>query len=63
MKEFCVNCDVTFSGNFYVIADSEEEAEKKIKEKQVVPSDIRNFYHLNTQILEVEVEREEVEEV
>ena len=59
MKEYRVDCDVTFSGSFYVEANSEEEAQEIIKNKQVVPSDIRNFYHFSTQVTEIECEREE----
>lgn len=56
MKEYAVNCDITFSGTFYVEAMSEEDAENKVKTRSVVPSDIRNFYHFDTQILDVECE-------
>ena len=61
MTEYRVDCDVTFGGSFYVEANSEEEAQEIIKNKQVVPSDIRNFYHINTQVIEIECEREEEE--
>lgn len=62
MNEYCVNCDVIFSGDFYIKANSEEEAEQIVKERQYVPSDIRNFYHFDTSINEVELEEENVDE-
>lgn len=62
MNEYCVNCDVTFSGNFYIRANSEEEAKAKVKGMSIVPSDIRNFYLFDTSINEVELEEENVED-
>ena len=62
MNEYCVNCDVTFSGNFYVRATSEEEARQIVADKHPVPSDIRNFYHFDTSINEVELEEENMDE-
>ena len=56
MTEFCVNCDITFSGNYYVEAETEDEARKIVQNKQFVPSDIRNFYHFDTSINEIEEE-------
>ena len=56
MKEYGVVCDITFSGTYYVEAETEEEARRLILNKQFVPSDIRNFYHFNTDIQDVEVD-------
>ena len=53
MKEFEVICDVTFSGSFFVEAETEDEARQKVMNKQVVPSDIRNFVHFETDIQDV----------
>lgn len=53
MKEFEVICDVTFSGSFYIEAETADEAKKKVYAKQVVPSDIRNFVHFDTDIQDV----------
>lgn len=61
MNEYCVNCDVTFSGDFYIRANSEEEAREKVNKMCIVPSDIRNFYLFDTSINEVELEEENVE--
>lgn len=54
LQEFEVQCDVTFSGSFYVNAETEEEAKAKVKGMSIVPSDIRNFCHFSTDILDVE---------
>ena len=62
MNEYCVNCDITFSGNYYVQAKSEEEARNIVQGKQFVPSDIRNFYHFDTDIQDVELEEENIDE-
>ena len=53
MKEFEVICDVLFSGSFFVEAETAEEAKKKVYGKQVVPSDVRNFMHSDTDIQDV----------
>ena len=55
MKEFGVVCDIIFSGTYYVEAETEDEARRIVEGKQFVPSDIRNFYHFNTDIQDVEV--------
>lgn len=54
MKEYCVNCDVTVSGNFYVNANSEEEARKIVRDMHPTLSDLTNFYFFSTEIQEVE---------
>ena len=53
MKEFEVICDVLFSGSFFVEAETEDEAKRKIYSKQIVPSDIRNFVHFETDIQDI----------
>ena len=52
-KEFCVQADVTMSGNIYVEAENEEEAIKKVRAMNFVASDLRNFYWLSTEIVDV----------
>ena len=54
MKEYCVNCDVTVSGNFYVNANSEEEARQIVRDMHPTIYDLRNFYFFSTEIQEVE---------
>ena len=55
MAIFSVHTDITFSGVIEIIADTEEQAIKLIKEKSYVPSDLRNcFYHFSTDIVDVE---------
>ena len=53
MKEFEVQCDITFSGSLYIEAETEEEAKIKAKNMRIVPSDIRNFYHFTTEVTDV----------
>ena len=61
MKEFCVNCDVTVSGSFYVNANSEEEARRIVEDMHPTNYDIRDFYYFDKEIQDVE-ELGEVEE-
>lgn len=49
-KTYAVKVDVTMGGFFYVEADSPEEAERIVNEKRITPSDLRNFFHLDTDI-------------
>ena len=53
MKEFEISCDVTFSGSFFIEAETEDEARQTAMNKQVVPSDIRNFVHFSTDIQDI----------
>lgn len=46
-----LHVDVVFSGNFEVEAKTKKEAEEKIRNKYLVPNDIRNFYHIKTRIV------------
>lgn len=43
-KTFEVVVDVVMSGNFYIEADTPEQAEKIAKNKSIVASDLRHFY-------------------
>ena len=54
MKEYCINCDVTVSGNFYVKATSEEEARQIVRDMHPTIYDLRNFYFFNTEIQDIE---------
>lgn len=56
MKEFCVHVDVTMSGYVYVNANNEEEARKKVQNKNFTGADLTNFYPLGTDIIDVEEE-------
>ena len=55
-KEFCVQVDVTMSGNVYVKASSKEEAERIAREMDFVGSDLTSFYWLGTEVVDVEEE-------
>ena len=59
MKEFCIYADVVFTGNFYIEAETEEEAIKKLKERSIVPSDLRSGLFCNTGLEVVDVEEAE----
>ena len=52
-KEFCVQVDVTMSGNIYVEAENEKEAIKKVRAMDFTSSDLRNFYWLSTEIVDI----------
>ena len=54
MKEYCVNCDVTVAGNFYVNANSEEEAKRIVEDMHPQMYDLRNFYYYSKEIQDVE---------
>lgn len=56
MKEFRVQVDVVFTGDLYITASSEKEAKEIARGKQLVPSDLKNFYMLDTKVIEVEEE-------
>lgn len=55
-KEFCVQVDVTMSGNVYVNASNEQEAMKLVREIKFTPNDLRNFYGVDLEIVDVEEE-------
>lgn len=51
-KTYRVMVDVLMSGCFYIEADSPTEADRIILEKTITPSDLRNFCHVNTEVIE-----------
>ena len=53
INSYEVNVDVTMGGWLYVDAESKEEAERIAKEKLLVASDLRNFCHLSTEVIDV----------
>ena len=58
MKEYTVNVDVTMTGSCFVEAENEQEAIEKVKGMQFVASDLRNFYHFSTDVLEAYAEND-----
>lgn len=54
MAEYQVSVDTRFSGTMYIEANSAKEAEQIARSKSLVPSDIKNFYHSKTTVVEVE---------
>jgi hypothetical protein len=60
--KFDVKLDVTMSGTIEVEADSQKEAMVIAKNKQFVPSDLRNFYWVGNDVEEAEPYLEESEE-
>lgn len=56
MKSFRVQIDVVFSGDLYIAAENEKQARELAKGKQLVPSDLKNFYMLDTKVIDVEEE-------
>lgn len=61
MKEFRVQIDVVFTGDLYITAKDEKQARELAKNKQLVPSDLKNFYMLDTKVLEVEEDEDSLE--
>lgn len=53
IKTYEVKADVTMSGCFYIEAESPQEAEEEAK-KRVFAYDLRDFYHLKTEVLNVQ---------
>lgn len=54
MKEFCIQVDVTMSGNIYVDANSKEEALAIVDKMNFRASDLTNFYQIDAQIVDIE---------
>ena len=52
--KYLVHVDVTMSGYVEVEADTEECATEIAKGKSYTPSDLKNFYHVSNEIVEVE---------
>ena len=53
-KIYSIYLDVTMAGYLDVEAESAEEAETIAKETKFVPSDLRHFNHIATDVVEVE---------
>ena len=56
MAEYRLTVDVTMSGDIYIEADNLEEAKKKFNEMYFVASDLRNFYQVNAEVVDVHKE-------
>lgn len=54
MAEYQIFVDVTFSGTMYIEASNKKEAKQKARSKQLVPSDLKNYYHRYTRAIEAE---------
>ena len=54
MAKYLVHIDVTFSGDVEVMADTEEQAKALAELSVSVPSDIRNFYLFDKQVVDIE---------
>lgn len=54
MKEFCIRVDVTMSGSVYVDANSKEEAIAKVDKMNFKSSDLKDFYQIDVQIVDIE---------
>ena len=54
MKKFLIQVDVTFSGNIEIEANTEAEAKALLKGETFVPSDIKNFWYLNSEVVDIE---------
>ena len=52
--KFKVQVDVTMSMNVTIEASSKEEAERMIKGKQYLPSDLGNAWHVGNEVVEIE---------
>ena len=55
-KTFKIQMDVTMSGNVYIEAETEEEAQRKIMDKNFTPSDLKHFWFVGSDIVEIEEE-------
>ncbi len=56
--KFDVTIDVTMGMSVTIEASSEEEAERIIKEKHYVPTDLRNSWHVGNKVVDI-IEAEE----
>lgn len=52
-KEFEVQIDVTMSGTLYITAENEQQARIVAEAMQFVASDLRNFYQVNVEAVDV----------
>lgn len=53
-KTYEVHVDVTMGGNLYIEAETEEEAQRKVIDKNFTPSDLKNFWLVGCDIVEIE---------
>lgn len=53
-KEFEVQIDVTMSGTLYITAENEDQARSTAEAMQFVASDLRNFYQVNAEVVNIE---------
>ena len=53
MKEYCIQVDVTMSGNVYVDANSKEEALAIVDKMNFKQNDLNNFYQVDVQVVEI----------
>lgn len=53
-----VQVDVTMTGEIYIDAKNEREAQVKASNKYFVPSDLRNFRFLSSEVVEVQEDKE-----
>ena len=53
-KTYKVHIDVTMGGNIYIEAETEEEAQRKVMDKNFTSSDLKNFWLVGSDIVEIE---------
>lgn len=53
-KTYKVQIDVTMGGNIYIEAETEEEAQRKVMDKNFISSDLKNFWLVGSDIVEIE---------
>ena len=56
-KTYEVQIDVTMSGNIYIEAETEEEAQRKVMDKNFTLSDLKNFWFVGSDIVEIEEDK------
>lgn len=56
MTDYRVQIDVIFTGDLYITANSEKEAKERARKMRLVPSDLKNFYWIDTRVIDVEEE-------
>lgn len=56
MKEFCIQVDVTMSGDVYINANSKEEALAKLQRMNFTGSDLSGFSNIATDVIAIEEE-------
>lgn len=55
-KTYKVQIDVIMGGNIYIEAETEEEAQRKVMDKNFISSDLKNFWLVGSDIVEIEEE-------